>query len=263
MRQIRTSGLTSGEGKRGHWPSLNATAPFLDSTIPGGHDLTIDRPTLLSTSWAGELGCAPLTHESHPTPPGREHHLTTPAAAPPGAGNFHARREHRVRQAGGGSLGRRKQSLAYAPSRVSQLRRNQPRGLAGPDHVRSVRRRFAAWRCRVCAALSRSGKRLLGQQRLAQLPFERRLRRVVGADRQVAQSRFQSDFGCRATLLSDHGRRTPLPAARASLHSLDDGQLAKHARYALLLSAEALGRVAQEQRPKPQSIRYGHLDQPD
>jgi raffinose/stachyose/melibiose transport system permease protein len=33
MRQIRTSGLMSGEGKRSHWPSLNATAPFLDSTI--------------------------------------------------------------------------------------------------------------------------------------------------------------------------------------------------------------------------------------
>ena len=34
MRQIRTSGLMSGEGKRSHWPSLNATAPFLDSTTP-------------------------------------------------------------------------------------------------------------------------------------------------------------------------------------------------------------------------------------
>ena len=34
MREIRTSGLMSGEGKRSHWPSLNATAPFLDSTIP-------------------------------------------------------------------------------------------------------------------------------------------------------------------------------------------------------------------------------------
>ena len=33
MRQIRTSGLMSGEGKRSHWPSLNATAPFLNSTI--------------------------------------------------------------------------------------------------------------------------------------------------------------------------------------------------------------------------------------
>jgi hypothetical protein len=33
MRQIRPSGLMSGEGKRSHWPSLNATAPFLDSTI--------------------------------------------------------------------------------------------------------------------------------------------------------------------------------------------------------------------------------------
>ena len=27
-RQIRTSGLMSGEGKRSHWPSLNTTAPF-------------------------------------------------------------------------------------------------------------------------------------------------------------------------------------------------------------------------------------------
>jgi hypothetical protein len=33
MRQIRTSGLMSGEGKRSHWPCLTATAPFLDSTI--------------------------------------------------------------------------------------------------------------------------------------------------------------------------------------------------------------------------------------
>jgi hypothetical protein len=32
MREIRTSGLMSGEGKRGHWLCLNATAPFLDST---------------------------------------------------------------------------------------------------------------------------------------------------------------------------------------------------------------------------------------
>jgi hypothetical protein len=32
MREIRTSGLMSGEGKRSRWPSLNATAPFLDST---------------------------------------------------------------------------------------------------------------------------------------------------------------------------------------------------------------------------------------
>jgi hypothetical protein len=32
MRQIRTSGLMSGEGKRSHWPCLTATAPFLDST---------------------------------------------------------------------------------------------------------------------------------------------------------------------------------------------------------------------------------------
>ena len=35
MREIRTSGLMSGEGKRGHWLSLNATAPFLDSTGHG------------------------------------------------------------------------------------------------------------------------------------------------------------------------------------------------------------------------------------
>jgi len=34
MREIRTSGLMSGEGKRGRWPCLNATAPFLDSTSP-------------------------------------------------------------------------------------------------------------------------------------------------------------------------------------------------------------------------------------
>jgi len=33
MRQIRTSGLMSGEGKRSHWPCLTATAPFLDSTF--------------------------------------------------------------------------------------------------------------------------------------------------------------------------------------------------------------------------------------
>jgi hypothetical protein len=33
MRQIRTSGLMSGEGKRSHWLSLNAAAPFLDSTM--------------------------------------------------------------------------------------------------------------------------------------------------------------------------------------------------------------------------------------
>ena len=33
MREIRTSGLMSGEGKRGHWLCLNATAPFLDSTV--------------------------------------------------------------------------------------------------------------------------------------------------------------------------------------------------------------------------------------
>ena len=32
MREIRTSGSMSGEGKRSHWPCLNATAPFLDST---------------------------------------------------------------------------------------------------------------------------------------------------------------------------------------------------------------------------------------
>jgi len=32
MRETRTSGSMSGEGKRGRWPSLNATAPFLDST---------------------------------------------------------------------------------------------------------------------------------------------------------------------------------------------------------------------------------------
>jgi hypothetical protein len=84
-------------------------------------------------------------------------------------------------------------------------------------------------------ALPRSGRGLLGQQRIAQLLFKRRLRRVAGAERPVAQCRFQSDLACRATLLSDHGRRTPLPAAQAGLHSLDDGQLAQHAGYALLL----------------------------
>ncbi len=34
MREIRTSGLTSGELKRGHWLCLNATASFLDSATP-------------------------------------------------------------------------------------------------------------------------------------------------------------------------------------------------------------------------------------
>ena len=32
MRKIRTSGLMSGEEKRSHWQSLNATALLLDST---------------------------------------------------------------------------------------------------------------------------------------------------------------------------------------------------------------------------------------
>jgi hypothetical protein len=32
MRDIRTSGLMSGEGKRSRRPSLNAAAPLLDST---------------------------------------------------------------------------------------------------------------------------------------------------------------------------------------------------------------------------------------
>jgi hypothetical protein len=41
MRQIRTSGLMSGEGKPSHWPCLTATAPFLDSAI---------RPLPLNTS---------------------------------------------------------------------------------------------------------------------------------------------------------------------------------------------------------------------
>jgi hypothetical protein len=34
MRKIRTSGLMSGEEKRSHWQSLNATALLLDSTTP-------------------------------------------------------------------------------------------------------------------------------------------------------------------------------------------------------------------------------------
>jgi len=33
MREIRTSGLMSGEGKRSDWQKPQATAPFLDSTI--------------------------------------------------------------------------------------------------------------------------------------------------------------------------------------------------------------------------------------
>jgi len=33
MREIRTSGLMSGEEKRSHWHSLNATALLLDSTM--------------------------------------------------------------------------------------------------------------------------------------------------------------------------------------------------------------------------------------
>lgn len=32
MREIRTSGLMSGEGKRGDAATAQATAPFLDST---------------------------------------------------------------------------------------------------------------------------------------------------------------------------------------------------------------------------------------
>jgi len=34
MREIRTSGLMSGEGKRSDWQKPQATAPFLDSTRP-------------------------------------------------------------------------------------------------------------------------------------------------------------------------------------------------------------------------------------
>src|SRR5208283_511784 len=185
-----------------------------------------------------------LTHESHPTPPCKKHYLAIRSAGPSGTGVCHARREHRVRQAGGGSLGRQGQGLAYAPGRVSQLRWHEPRGLARPGNVQSVGRSFAAWRCRVRAALPRSGRGLLGQQRIAQLLFERRLRRAAGAERPVAQYRFQSDLTSRATLLSDYGRRTPLPAAQAGLHSLDDGQLAQHSGYALLLLSDALGQVA-------------------
>src|SRR5208283_4887151 len=54
-----------------------------------------------------------LTHESHPTPPGKKHYLTIRSAGRSGTGVCHARREHRVRQACGGSLGRRGQGLAY------------------------------------------------------------------------------------------------------------------------------------------------------
>src|SRR5512133_909618 len=97
------------------------------------------------------------------------------------------------------------------------------------------------------AALPGSGRGLLGQQRIAQLLFARRLRRAAGAERPAAQYRFRSDPACRATLLSDHDRRTPLPAAQAGIHSLDDGQLAQHASYARLLPEDALGQVAQEQ----------------
>src|SRR5208283_5432598 len=182
-----------------------------------------------------------LTHESHPTPPGKKHYLAICTAGPSGTGVC---REHRVRQAGGGSLSRRGQGLAYAPGRVSRLRWHEPRGLARPGNVQSVGRSFAAWRCRVCAALPRSGRGLLGQQRIAQLLFERRLRRAAEAERPVAQYRIQSDLTSRATLLSDYGRRTPLPAAQAGLHSLDDGQLAQHSGYALLLLSDALGQVA-------------------
>ena len=36
MREIRTSGLMSGDGKRGDANLAQATAPVLDSTEPGG-----------------------------------------------------------------------------------------------------------------------------------------------------------------------------------------------------------------------------------
>ena len=47
MREIRTSGLMSGEGKRGDWPSLKP--PRLSSTLPAarrqtGHGAETDRP---------------------------------------------------------------------------------------------------------------------------------------------------------------------------------------------------------------------------
>ena len=41
MRKIRTSGLMSGEEKRSHWQSLNATALLLDSTSIGASGLRI------------------------------------------------------------------------------------------------------------------------------------------------------------------------------------------------------------------------------
>jgi hypothetical protein len=52
MRQIRTSGLMSGEGKRSHWPCLTATAPFLDSTIP--------KPPIL---WGHGFGISHIGHK--------------------------------------------------------------------------------------------------------------------------------------------------------------------------------------------------------
>ena len=70
----------------------------------------------------------------------------------------------------------------------------------------------------------------------------------------VAPGGFQSHSAGGATSLSCHGRRTSLHATQARLHSLDDGQLAQHAGYALLLLQDALGQVAQERRKKPQSL---------
>ena len=59
--------------------------------------------------------------------------------------------------------------------------RHEPGGLARPGNIQFVGRCFAAGRCRICAALPRSGRGLLGQQRIIQLLFERRLRRAAGA----------------------------------------------------------------------------------
>ncbi len=46
MREIRTSGLMSGEGKRSDWQKPQATAPFLDSTPVKGK--TENRKTKLA-----------------------------------------------------------------------------------------------------------------------------------------------------------------------------------------------------------------------
>ena len=52
MREIRTSGSMSEEGKRGDAQKAQATAPLLDSTGPGAGDLCVQRPELLEISVA-------------------------------------------------------------------------------------------------------------------------------------------------------------------------------------------------------------------